>query len=151
MLTAYFALIGIALALFALAWLYNRSTSLPVVEPVMDESESSEAPSAIEMTSEAQFVELTHGDGLVLVDFYATWCGPCNTMHPTIEKLGSMRIKDLKVAKVDIDYLRSVASLYHVRSVPTLMLFKKGELVWRYSGVAGLSELKTIISKFQEG
>lgn len=147
MLQAYLILLAIAGGAFLLWYLYNRWATPPVIEPLLAEGEGG-AP--IEMTSEAQFVEAVHAEGLTLVDFYATWCGPCNAMHPTIEKISAMGIKGLKVVKVDIDYLRSVAGLYRVRSVPTLILFKNGDLLWRYSGVAGFGELKTAISQFQE-
>ena len=150
MLQLYAALIGIALIIFFIVSFFTRTPKLPKASLVYEEGEGSAgAVLPMEITSQTQFVETIGGEGLTLVDFYATWCGPCNVMHPIIEDLAALRIKNLSVVKIDIDFLRSVASLYNVRSVPTLMLFRQGNLLWRYSGTAGLSELKSIISHFQ--
>jgi len=80
------------------------------------------------------FKEIINGDKPVLVDFFATWCGPCKAMSPTIDVLGKELQGKARVLKIDIDKNQSVATHFHIQSVPTLMIFKKGEIVWRTSG-----------------
>ena len=71
----------------------------------------------------------------VLVDFHATWCGPCQTLAPLVENLAREMSGKLKVVKVDVDKNQAAASQYNIRSVPTLVLFKNGKIVWRKSGL----------------
>ncbi|MBO5180391.1 MAG: thioredoxin [Paraprevotella sp.] len=79
---------------------------------------------------------------LVLVDFYATWCGPCKSMHPVLENLKKDMGDRIRIVKVDVDAHQELAVQHEIRSVPTLMLFRKGELVWRKSGAMPLDQLK---------
>lgn len=81
------------------------------------------------------FNDIINGDKPVLVDFYATWCGPCKVMSPTVEAIGNELIGQARVLKIDVDKNQAVANLYRIQSVPTLIIFKKGEVVWRTSGV----------------
>lgn len=81
------------------------------------------------------FNDIINGDKPVLVDFYATWCGPCKVMSPTVEAIGKELIGQARVLKIDVDKNQAVANLYRIQSVPTLIIFKKGEIVWRTSGV----------------
>lgn len=81
------------------------------------------------------FNDIINGDKPVLVDFYATWCGPCKVMSPTVEAIGKELIGQARVLKIDVDKNQAVANLYRIQSVPTLIIFKKGEVVWRTSGV----------------
>lgn len=92
------------------------------------------------------FQELT-GDGLVLVDFYADWCGPCQMMEPTLEELASEQ--QITVAKVDIDQHQQLAQQHGVRSVPTLVLYKNGEVVEQLLGVQDYGTLANLISQFE--
>lgn len=92
-----------------------------------------------------KFQELISGDTPVLVDFYATWCGPCKTMHPILEELKKSIGGAARVVKIDIDRNRPLASRFNVSSVPTLMVFRKGEMVWRQSGVTPAAELEKIL------
>ncbi len=71
----------------------------------------------------------------VLVDFYATWCGPCKMMTPVIEAIADEVQGSARVLKVDIDKNEALAEEYQIRSVPTFMIFSNGESVWRGSGV----------------
>ncbi|MDU1906542.1 MAG: thioredoxin [Dysgonomonas sp.] len=80
------------------------------------------------------FKDIINGDKPVLVDFFATWCGPCRAMSPIIESLGQNLNGEVRILKVDIDKNQSVASQFQIRSVPTFLIFKKGEIVWRHSG-----------------
>jgi thioredoxin len=80
------------------------------------------------------FKDIINGDKPVLVDFFATWCGPCRAMSPIIESLGQDLNGEIRILKVDIDKNQSVASHFQIRSVPTFLIFKKGEIVWRHSG-----------------
>ena len=79
------------------------------------------------------FDEVVNGDKPVFVDFYATWCGPCQMMMPAIEEL-SKEAKDFTVAKLDIDQAPEVAAKYNVMSVPTFILFKDGKEAARMMG-----------------
>lgn len=95
------------------------------------------------------FKDIINGDKPVLVDFYATWCGPCKVMSPIVESIGRELNDNVRVLKIDIDKNQSVAAHYRVQSVPTFFIFKKGQIVWRNSGAmdknALLQQLKTFI------
>ncbi len=87
------------------------------------------------------FADIINGDKPVLVDFFATWCNPCKMMAPTIEAIGKEMATQLRTLKIDIDKNGPLADQYRIQSVPTLMIFKKGEVVWRNSGVMDKSSL----------
>ena len=72
---------------------------------------------------------------LLLVDFFATWCGPCKVLSPTVEALGKELAGQVRVLKIDVDKNEALATQLRIQSVPTLIIFKKGEIVWRSSGV----------------
>ncbi len=84
----------------------------------------------------------------VLVDFKADWCAPCKMMSPILKQVKQNFKDQIKIIKIDIDQTPSVAQKYSVRGVPTLILFKKGESVWRQSGVIQANQLISIISKY---
>ena len=92
-----------------------------------------------------KFRELINGDTPVLVDFFATWCGPCKVMHPILEELKKSVGDKAVIIKVDIDKNRELASQYNVASVPTLIVFRKGEVSWRQSGVTPASDLEKVL------
>ena len=94
------------------------------------------------------FKDIINGDKPVLVDFFATWCGPCKVMSPTVEALGKEVAGQPRVLKIDVDKNEAVANLYRIQSVPTLIIFKKGEIVWRTSGVVEKGALLEQIKKF---
>ncbi len=83
----------------------------------------------------SRFHDIIAQDKPTLVDVFATWCGPCKTMHPILEDI-KRRVGDrATIIKVDIDQNEALARQYGIQSVPTLMIFKQGELVWREAGV----------------
>ena len=96
-----------------------------------------------------RFEELITSPIPVLIDFYAEWCGPCKAMKPILEELKRMKGEKIRVAKVDIEKHKELAAYYKIQSVPTLMVFKNGELLWRHSGVMQPKELKEGIEKYE--
>ncbi len=92
-----------------------------------------------------KFMELINGETPVLVDFFATWCGPCKVMHPILEELKKSVGDKAVILKVDIDKNRELASQYNVASVPTLIVFRKGKVAWRQSGVTQASDLEKVL------
>jgi len=95
-----------------------------------------------------KFDELIKSTKPTLVDFYATWCGPCKMMSPLLEQVASEMGDETKIIKVDIDKNRDAAAQYGIRSVPTLILFKEGEIVWRQSGLPPKNLITESIKKF---
>ena len=95
----------------------------------------------------ASFSEIINADKPVLVDFFATWCRPCQTMKPILDDLKSKLGNTASVLKVDVDKNPHAASKYQIRSVPTLILFKQGKVVWRQSGVVPANQLAQIIKQ----
>ena len=97
--------------------------------------------------SDKKFGDLIHGDKPVLVDFSAEWCGPCKMMPPILKELKTMTGDSVTIIKVDIDKNRPVASSYNIQSVPTLIIFRNGQVKWRRSGVTAAKELKAELDK----
>ncbi|MEM7185510.1 MAG: thioredoxin [Bacteroidota bacterium] len=82
----------------------------------------------------------------VLVDFFATWCGPCKALAPILDAVKEDLGEEIKIVKVDVDKNQTLAGNYRVLGVPTLLLFNNGRLVWRQSGVIQKSDLISIIA-----
>ncbi|GAA4417555.1 thioredoxin [Nibrella viscosa] len=93
------------------------------------------------------FQDIIRGDKPVLVDFFAEWCGPCKMMAPTLKQLAERAGDKVRIVKVDIDRSRSAANQYQIQSVPTLILFHKGKIVWRQSGVQPLHKLEALVKQ----
>ena len=96
----------------------------------------------------ASFNEIINSEQPVLVDFYAEWCGPCKMMAPILQNVVGKLNGKAKILKVDIDKNRAAATKYNVQSVPTLILFKNGQIKWRQSGVLSEHELISTIETF---
>lgn len=94
----------------------------------------------------AKFNEIINGNDLVLVDFYAEWCGPCKMMSPILQEVKLDLKEAVKIIKVNVDQHQDLAGHFMVRGVPTFMLFKAGKMLWRQSGVLSAKDLKQIIS-----
>ncbi len=95
------------------------------------------------------FNDIINSEQLTLVDFFATWCGPCKMMHPVLEQLKDELGESIRIIKIDVDKNNNLAMNYRVQSVPTLMLFRKGDMLWRQSGALRLNDLKAIVSQYQ--
>ena len=107
-------------------------------------SESSQRPLAVD--SESELDDLVASDEVVLVDFYADWCGPCKMIEPVVERLAEET--DVTVAKVDVDVNQQLASAYGVRGVPTLVLFADGSQVEEIVGVTPEGELRSLVESY---
>lgn len=93
----------------------------------------------------ASFQDLIQSDQPVLVDFYATWCGPCQTLAPMLKDVAEQVKGKAKIIKVDVDKNPAASQKFQVRGVPTLILFKNGEIKWRQSGVVPTNEIVRVI------
>lgn len=94
------------------------------------------------------FNDIINGGQPVLVDFFATWCQPCKMMHPILEQVKAALGDCIRIIKVDVDKHGAVANQYRIQSVPTLMLFRRGEILWRTSGAVPKAELMATIEPF---
>ncbi|WP_312311479.1 thioredoxin [Empedobacter brevis] len=94
------------------------------------------------------FEEIISSDKPVLLDFFATWCGPCQMMGPILQQVKEELGDDVKILKVDVDKYQDLAARYQVQGVPTFAVFKNGELLWKESGARPKEQLVEIVKKY---
>ncbi|HTO37892.1 MAG TPA: thioredoxin [Brumimicrobium sp.] len=94
------------------------------------------------------FTEIINQDKPVLVDFFADWCGPCKVQAPILKELKSKIGDSASIIKINVDNNPSVAQKYQIRSIPTLVIFKNGEIKWREAGVFQANQLEQLLKKF---
>ncbi len=94
------------------------------------------------------FSDIIKGDKPVLVDFYADWCGPCKQQAPILKQLTDRAGDKVRVVKINVDKAQKAANQYQIRSIPTMIMFKGGKIVWRQSGVQPLQTLESLVKQF---
>jgi thioredoxin 1 len=94
------------------------------------------------------FENIINSDKPVLIDFFATWCGPCKTLGPILKEVKDTLGERISIIKIDVDKNQELASKYQVRGVPTMILYQSGKQLWRQSGVLSKADIiKTIVEK----
>jgi len=91
------------------------------------------------------FSEIINSSTPTLVDFYADWCGPCKTMAPMLEELKQKVGDNAKIIKINVDKNEKLSAVYKIQSIPTLLLFKNGKVLWRQSGVVPIQTMEQVI------
>lgn len=99
----------------------------------------------METQQKETFRDIINGDTPVLVDFFAEWCGPCKAMKPVLQELHQAMGDKVRILKLDVDKSPATASAFNISGIPTLILFNKGKMVWRQSGVMSVSQLQQVI------
>lgn len=97
----------------------------------------------------SSFKKLISSETPVLIDFYADWCGPCKMMAPILKQVKEELGDTVKILKIDVDKNQPLSAIYQVRGVPTLLLFKNGEIVWRQSGVVQKNDIVRVIESYK--
>ena len=95
----------------------------------------------------ANFDSIISDSNPVVVDFHALWCGPCKTQSPILKEVATELGDRIRVIKIDVDQNNEIASRYQIQSVPTLMIFKNGNILWKHSGVVGKNQLVSVLKQ----
>ncbi len=96
----------------------------------------------------SSFNDIVNSDKPVLIDFFAEWCGPCKAMSPILKNVAEAMGDEARIIKIDVDKNPAIAQKFQIRGVPTLMIFKKGEVLWRASGMQSQHSLVKLLKKF---
>ena len=96
----------------------------------------------------ASFSDIINSDKPVLIDFHATWCGPCKQLSPIVQEVSKEMGDAVRVIKIDVDKNQAIAQKYQIRGVPTMMIFKEGKQLWRQSGVLSKEVIKEELGKY---
>jgi len=105
-------------------------------------------PGYIIQNMKSNFQKLIAGEKPTLIDFHAIWCSPCKIQSPILKQLSSQVNGRIRIVKIDVDKNPKVADKFKVRGVPTLILFKSGQPVWRVSGVQSMHQLMQVIEEY---
>ncbi|KAI3644417.1 hypothetical protein MP228_010581 [Amoeboaphelidium protococcarum] len=127
----------------------KRVTSLRAFSFGIPLFNSSPAAKVIEVSDSAAFQKVLKSDNLVLVDFYANWCGPCKMLTPVLTKVVNNQ-SGVTMIKVDVDAVSDVAQEYRISSIPTVVAMKNGSEVGRFIGLKDEQKVKQFINQFQE-
>lgn len=96
----------------------------------------------------SKFNDIIQSETPTLVDFFATWCGPCKAMQPVLDQLKHEMGESIRILKIDVDQNQEVAEKFKIRGVPTFVFFKKGEILWRQSGGMTFNTLKDKVTNY---
>ena len=125
------------------------SSDLKKLAEMLAQQQESIAQSQVQITdlSSSNFDSIT-SKGLVLVDFWAEWCGPCKMMHPVFERMAK-KYRHIKFTRVNVDQNQDISMKYGVQAIPTFILFKDGKQVERMTGAVGEPGIQMIAKKYQ--
>lgn len=94
-----------------------------------------------------KFDQLIQSEKPILVDFFATWCGPCKMLSPILKEVKDQLGEQILIIKIDVDKNQQIAAQYQVRGVPTMILFQKGKQLWRQSGVVDKNTIVNVVKE----